>query len=81
MLLRLLGVRLNMQVRPWHIAAPDVCDGMSAVVEGFGCRPMATMRLAPGLHRGRRPKAFNERNRDGRRLVVRLALWEFECRG
>ena len=34
-----------------------------------------------GLHRGRRPKAFNERNRDGRRLVVRLALWEFECRG
>ena len=46
-------------------------------VEGFGCRPMATMRLAPG----RRPKAFNERNRDGRRLVVRLALWEFECRG
>ena len=21
---------------------------MSAIVEGFGCRPMATMRLAPG---------------------------------
>src|ERR1700747_377020 len=34
-----------------------------------------------GLHQGRRPKAFNERNRDGRWLVVRLALWEFECRG
>jgi hypothetical protein len=29
-----------------------------------------------GLHRGRRPKAFNERNRDGRRLVVRLDLYE-----
>jgi hypothetical protein len=34
-----------------------------------------------GLHRCRRPKAFNERNRDGRRLVGRLALWGFECGG
>jgi len=34
-----------------------------------------------GLHRGRRPKAFNERNRDGRRLSMRLALWGFERRG
>ena len=32
-------------------------------------------------NRGRRPKAFNERNRDGRRLAVRLVLWGFECRG
>jgi hypothetical protein len=30
-----------------------------AIVEGFGCRPMTTR----GLHRGRRPKAFNGRNR------------------
>jgi hypothetical protein len=30
---------------------------------------------------GRRPKAFNERNRDGGRFAGRLALWGFECRG
>ena len=49
--------------------------GVYDIVEGFGCRPMAMSRRT----RGRRPKAFNERNRGKwqRWRRERRALWGF----
>src|SRR5258708_408926 len=46
--------------------------GMSAIVQGFGCRPCRRSQV----HGGRRPKAAKERTRDGGTCVVPHA-WSY----